>query len=173
MEKRYNLWSFFLCLFLLVLSLYSLYASINQIWSIAPPISVLWLMTVSTFILGIMGSKYKASMGAKVRSWLTVLISFSLSAVLLLGIGVITITRQPIETTQSPDSNYKIDFYTINGGAASAISVLGVLDGPLWFKKNIYKDINMHKADIEWNSNDIVTINNHTLNLNKGDIFLD
>ncbi|WP_240335316.1 DUF5412 family protein [Paraliobacillus sediminis] len=171
MEKKYNLGSFFLCLFLLALSLYSLYVSINQIWSIAPPVSVLWLMTVCTFILGIVGFKDKTSKRAKVRSWLTVLISFSLSAFLLLGIAVTTIMREPIETTQSPDSKYTIDFYTVNGGAASSISVLGVIDGPLWFKKNIYKHNNMHQVNIEWNSNYIVTINNLTLNLYKGEIF--
>ncbi|RLL48551.1 hypothetical protein D8M04_04315 [Oceanobacillus piezotolerans] len=104
---------------------------------------------------------------------MTVLVTFSLSAILLLAIVVNTFTREPIETIQSPDSKITIDFYTVNGGAATSIGVLGIVDGPLWFKKNIYNDNNMHKADVEWTNNHTITINNHTLDLSKGETFSD
>ncbi|WP_245975363.1 DUF5412 family protein [Oceanobacillus chungangensis] len=48
--------------------------------------------------------------------------------------------REPIVTTQSPDSKITIDFYTVNGGAATSIGVLGIVECPLWFKKNIYHE---------------------------------
>lgn len=173
MERKYNLWSFFLCLLIIVLSLHSLYASYNHSWSVAPPASILWLLTVIIFVMGIIGFKDKSSRGARWRSWLTVLIAFPLSAIFLLGVAVNTFAREPIETAQSPDSKITIDFYILNGGAASSISVSGIVNGPLWFKKRIYYDDNMHKADVEWTNNHIVTINNHTLNLNKGETFSD
>ncbi|UOQ44884.1 DUF5412 domain-containing protein [Halobacillus salinarum] len=172
MVKNYNLWSFYFCFFLLALSLYSLFATVNQIWLLSPPIFVIWLLAVTTFIFGIIGFK-DIRKRARLRSWLTVFISFLLSAFLLLGIAVNTFAKDEIVTTHSPNSKYTINFYTMNGGAATSISTMGVLDGPLWFRKYIYKDNNMQKADIEWGSNYIVNINNHTLNLNKGETYSD
>lgn len=101
------------------------------------------------------------------------IISFSLSAFLLLGLAVNIFARGPIETTHSPEGDYTINLYTENGGAASSINVAGIIDGPLWFKKNIYDDMNMHKADVEWIDNYTVSINNHILNLNRGETFSD
>ncbi|MDC3413250.1 DUF5412 domain-containing protein [Aquibacillus sp. 3ASR75-11] len=173
MERKYNLWSFFLCLLSLLVSLHSIYAFNNQTWSVSPPVSILWLLTVIAFVMGIVGFKDKRSRGARWRSWLTVLVTFSLSAVLILGIAVNTFTREPIKTIKSPDSKITIDFYTVNGGAATSIGVLGIVNGPLWFKKNIYDDNNMHKADVEWTNNHTIIINNHALDLNKGETFSD
>ncbi|MEK4485449.1 DUF5412 family protein [Psychrobacillus sp. FSL H8-0484] len=173
MERKYNLWSFLICLLLTALSLQALYASYTHSWSVAPPASVIWLLTVITFFMGISGFRDKSSRGARWRSWLTFLIAFPLSAIFLLGIVVNTFARERIATTQSPDSKTTIDFYTLNGGAATSISVVGIVDGPLWFKKNIYYDDNMHKADVAWTNNHIIIINNHTLNLDKGETFSD
>ncbi|KAA0955442.1 hypothetical protein FQ087_12565 [Sporosarcina sp. ANT_H38] len=91
----------------------------------------------------------------------------------LLGVAVNTFAREPIETAQSPDSKIIIDFYTLNGGAATSISVEGIVNGPLWFKKRIYYEDPMHKVDVEWISIHIITINDHTLNLDKGEPFSD
>ncbi|WP_177184481.1 DUF5412 family protein [Psychrobacillus sp. OK032] len=55
----------------------------------------------------------------------------------------------------------------------TSIRVVGKVNGPLWFKKNIYYDDKMHKADVTWTNNHIITINNHTLNLEKGGTFSD
>lgn len=173
MGRKYNLWSFILCLLLLVLSLQSLYASYNRTWQVAPPALTLWLLTVIAFVTGIIGLKDKSSRLARWRSWLTVLITFPLSVIFLLGVAVNTFAREPIETAQSPDSKIIIDFYTLNGGAATSISVEGIVNGPLWFKKRIYYEDPMHKVDVEWDNNHIIIINNHTLDLDKGETFLD
>lgn len=168
MGRNYNFWSFILCLLLLVLSLQSLYASYNRTWQVAPPALTLWVMTVFAFVWGIIGFKDKSSRRARWRSCLTVLITFPLSAIFLLGVAVNIFAREPIETAQSPDSQIIIDFYTLNGGAATSISVEGIVNGPLWFKKRIYYEEPMHKVDVEWKNNHIIIINNHTLNLDKG-----
>lgn len=171
MGNKYNLWSFMLCLLLLGLSLQALYASYNRTWQLAPDALTLWLLSVITFIIGIIGFEDKSSKRAKWRSWLTMIMIVPLSIAFLLGVAVNTIAREHIETTQSPDNKIVIDFYTLNGGAATSISVTGVQNGPLWFKKRIYYEDPMHEVDVEWESNTIVTINNNTLNLKKGEFF--
>lgn len=173
MERQFNLWSFILSLVVIVLSLQFIYASYNRTWSVAPPALILWLLTVIAFVMGIIGFKDKSSRLARWRSWLTVLISFPLSAIFLLGVSVNTIAREPIKTAHSPDSKITIDFYTLNGGAATSISVIGIVNGPLWFEKRIYFEDDMHKVDVAWTNNHIITINNHTLNLDKEETFPD
>ncbi|WP_255551635.1 DUF5412 family protein [Sporosarcina sp. E16_8] len=171
MERKYNLWSFISCFFVLMLALQALYASYYGTWQVAPPALTLWLLTVITFVTAIIGFKDKSSRWARWRSWLTVLIVFPLSAIFLLGVAVNTIAREPLETAQSPDSKIIIDFYTLNGGAATSIGVSGVINGPLWFIKRIYYQDHMDRVDVKWTNNHIVTINNHTLNLKKGETF--
>ena len=173
MGRNYNIWSFAACIVILALSFQSLNATYTHSWLLAPPALGLWILTVITFVSGIRGFRDKSSRGARWRSWLTVLISFFLSAIFLLGVAVNTFARVPIETTQSPDSNITIDFYTLNGGAATSISVVGIVNGPLWFTKRIYFDDKMHKANVEWINNHIVSINKHTLDLDKGEIYSD
>lgn len=97
--------------------------------------------------------------------------AFPLSAIFLLGVAVNTIAREPLETTQSPNSKIIIDFYTLNGGAATSISVVEIINGPLWFKKRIYYQDRMHKVDVVWINNHIIMINDNTLNLRKGETF--
>ncbi|WP_313893280.1 DUF5412 family protein [Psychrobacillus sp.] len=173
MKRKHNLWSFLLCLLLTALSLQALYASYAASWSIAPSTSVLWLLTAITFFMGVSGFRDKSSRGARWRSWLTVLIAFPLSAIFLLGTIVNASAREYISTTQSPDSKTTIDFYTINGGATTSIAVVGIVNGPLWFKKAIYYDYRMDKADVAWMNNHTITINDHMLNLDKGETFSD
>lgn len=173
MERKYNLWSFILCFILLALSFQALYASYNGTWQWAPDALTLWLLTIGAFVIGIMGFRDKSNKRAKWRSWLTMLITIPLSMVFLLGVAVNTFAREHIETTQSPDAKITIDFYTLNGGAATSISVTGIVNGPLWFKKRIYYEDPMHKVDTEWKNNHTVTINNHTLNLAKGETYSD
>ncbi|WP_256464174.1 DUF5412 family protein [Halobacillus amylolyticus] len=47
----------------------------------------------------------------------------------------------------------------------------GELNGPLWFKKRIYYQERTENVDVEWESNDTVSINNHILNLDEGDTY--
>ena len=85
--------------------------------------------------------------------------------------AVNTIGREHIETTQSPDNQITIDFYTLNGRAATSISVTGIANGPLWFKKRIFYEDTMDKVDVEWLNRHVVIINNHRLDLNKGETY--
>ncbi|CAM3304876.1 DUF5412 domain-containing protein [Filibacter tadaridae] len=101
------------------------------------------------------------------------MMSFPLVVIFLLGTMVNTFAREHIESTQSPDSKISIDFYTLNGGAATSISVTGIINGPLWFKKRIYYEEPMQEVEVEWVNDHIVIINNHTLNLDKGEWFAD
>ncbi|WP_245676760.1 DUF5412 family protein [Bacillus solimangrovi] len=77
------------------------------------------------------------------------------------------------QITHSPDGNYKIEFYLTNGGATTSFGVLGKLDGPLWFKKTINDDYHMDKADVEWINEHTISINNHILDLKKGETYSD
>ena len=78
-----------------------------------------------------------------------------------------------MDTTQSPDGDYTIDFYQINGGAATSIGVVGELDGPLWFKKTIYDDWNRQEVDVEWIDNHTVKINDYVLDLEANKTYSD
>ena len=61
LRNKYNLWSFILCLLLLGLSFQALYATYNRTWQLAPDTLTLWLLSVVTFIIGIMGLKIKVA----------------------------------------------------------------------------------------------------------------
>lgn len=171
MNRKYNLWSFIGCLVLVGFSFQALYAAYNRTWQVAPDALTLWILSIAVFIIAIIGFKDKSSKRAKWRSWLTVLIIVPLSTTFLLGIGVNTIAREHIETTHSPDNQTTIDFYTLNGGAATSISVVGIINGPLWIKKRVYFEDHMHEVDVEWLNNDTIKINNHTLDLHNGETY--
>ena len=53
----------------------------------------------------------------------------------------------------------------------SEVSVTGIVNGPLWFKKRIYYGVPMHEVDVEWKNSHIIVINNHTLDLDKGETY--
>lgn len=165
MVKKYNVWSFIVCLLLVALSFQALYASANETWQWAPDALTLWIFSIIVFIVGLIGFQDKSSKIAKWRSWLTILMIVPLSTVFLMGVAVNTMAREHIETTESPDKRTTIDFYTLNGGAATSISVTGVINGPLWFKKRIYYEVPMHEVDVEWLDNDTIKINRSTLKL--------
>ena len=172
LERKYNLWSFILCFILLGLSFQAFYASYNGTWQWAPDALTLWLLSIVAFITCVIGFEDKSSKRARWRSWLTVLIIIPLSIAFFLGVLVNTIARDHIETTQSPDNKITIDFYTLNGGAATSISVEGIVNGPLWFKKRVYYEEPMHEVNVEWLNNHTIKINNHTLDLHKGETYL-
>ncbi|MGM0845665.1 MAG: DUF5412 family protein [Bacillota bacterium] len=71
------------------------------------------------------------------------------------------------------DDNYTIEFFLTNGGSTTSFGVLGKLDGPLGFEKKIYDEYPMDHVDVEWINEHTVLINNHVLNLKKGDTYSD
>jgi hypothetical protein len=174
MLLRYNIWSFNLVIFCFIVTLHLIYSTINQTWSIAIPSHILWLFTVLAFIFGILGFKDKTNKLSRVRSWFTVIVSFLLSFVLFIGVlRLLIISEELIDTTDSPNHHYTINIYLTNGGATTSLGVLGKLDGPLWFEKTIYDDYEMDRAEVEWLNDYTVSINNHILNLEKGETYSD
>ena len=176
MEKRYNLWAFYLTLICLGAAFYSLYSNINNSWLISPPNYILFIISVLAFILGIKGLKDKRNWRTKTRSWLTIILASLLSIVLFLAL-LLTLffssfgANELIKTVSSPDNSYTIDFYFWDAGAAGTFGVRGELNGPLWFKKRIYYEKRTENVTVEWKSNHEVSINNRILNLNEGETF--
>ncbi|MFC7063807.1 DUF5412 family protein [Halobacillus seohaensis] len=176
MGKKYNLWSFYLKLVCLGLAAYSLYSNMNNTWLIAPPNYILLIISLLAFILGIVGFKDKRNWWAKIRSWLTVILSSLTSIGLFLVLSFTTFFSsmgftEHLKTVNSPDNHYTIDFYRYDAGAAGSFGVRGELNGPLWFKQRIYNQDRVEKVEVEWESNDKVSINNHILKLDEGDTY--
>ncbi len=76
-----------------------------------------------------------------------------------------------VKTIHSPNGDYTVDFYRWDQGATGTFGIRGELNGPLWFKKRIYIQKRMEDVSVDWQSNDIVSINNHILNLKEGETF--
>ncbi len=171
MRRRFNLWAFYLCLFCVVLSLNSMFSNFTPIWSVAPPVKIILFFSISAFVIGIFGFKYKTGWMAICRSLFTVVVSMVLSLFLLMIGMFFSEGYQLINKTHSPDNSYTINLYRTNGGATTSFGIKGVLNGPLWFKKTIYFQDRMAQADVEWKNNNTVSINNHLLNLKKGETY--
>lgn len=176
MEKRYNLWSFYLILICLGVAFYSLYSNIINNWLIAPPNYILFSISVLAFILGIKGLKDKRNWRTKTRSWISITLSSLTSSVLFLALSFTLLflpfrVNEHIETVSSPNNSYTIDFYRWDAGAGGTFGVRGELNGPLWFKKIIYYEKRTENVNVEWKSNNKVSINNHILKLDEGETF--
>ncbi|SFF57890.1 hypothetical protein SAMN05216353_102127 [Halobacillus alkaliphilus] len=176
MGKQYNLWSFYLILVCLGLAAYSLYSNINNTWLIAPPNYILLLISIIALILGVLGFKDKRNWWVETRSWITVIISL-LSSIGLFWIVAFTLffssmkADEHIQTVSSPGGKYTIEFYSYDAGAAGSFGVRGEINGPLWFKKRIYLQHNVEQVEVEWESNDKLSINSHILKLDEGDTY--
>jgi len=177
MKKRYNFWAFSLLFICLGLSTYSLYSNIkNTWWLIAPPTYVLFVISLLALTLGIIGFKENTNWRQTIRSWVTVILSSLLSIALFLVILLIMFAsslgvNELIETVQSPDGNYTIDFYRYDAGATGTFGIRGELNGPLWFKKRIYHEKRIEQVEVQWKNNYTVVINNRILNLKNGETY--
>ena len=170
MARRYNLWSFYLCLFVMC----SLMNLIFSEWKVSPPSYCLWGVSILSFVLGIMGFKDKTNRLSRFRSWFTIILSPVLSIVFFLGvIRYLFISEELIKISISPDENYRIVFHLINGGATTSLGVIGKLDGPLWFEKTIYNEYPMDHATVKWIDDHTVSVNNQILNLKDGETYSD
>ncbi len=175
MVKSYNIGAFYLTLVCVGLVAYSLYSNINNTWLIAPPNYIMLLMSLLALFFGMIGFKDKRNWRTKTRSWLSIMLAsltsivlfFLVSFALLFSFGV----NEHIKTAHSPDGDYTIDFYRYDPGAAGAVGIRGELSGPLWFKKRIYHEKRIEEINVEWIDNSTISINNHILDLKKGEIF--
>ncbi|MDQ0300209.1 hypothetical protein J2S78_002656 [Salibacterium salarium] len=148
----------------------------NNTWLIAPPHYILFLISILAFILGVKGCKDKRNRLVKLRSWLTVIVSSLLSLVILSVLLLSSFASSLQEdvhfkTIHSPENNYTIDFYRWDSGSAGTFGVRGEWNGPLWFKKRIYYEEKTKNITVEWTNNDMVSINNHALNLDEGETY--
>ncbi len=176
MGGNYNLWSFYLILVCLGLAAYSLYSNMNNTWLIAPPNYILLLISLIALTLGVVGLKDKRNWWAKIRSWLTVIISTLTSIGLFLVVSFTLFfssmgADEHIQTVSSPGDKYTIDFYRYDAGAAGSFGVRGEINGPLWFKKRIYLQHHTEQVEVEWENNEKLSINNHILNLDEGETY--
>ena len=176
MAQRYNIWAFYLILVCSGLAFSSIYSNLNHGWHIAPPNYVLLLISLLAFIMGIFGFKDKRNWRARTRSWLTLILSLFLGSALLLAVMLSLAASSlganvHIETVKSPDDHYTIEFYRYNAGAAGSFGVRGELNGPLWFKKRIFHQDTIDQIQVEWKDSSTVSINNHILDLKKGETY--
>lgn len=176
MVQKYNVASFYLSLFCLGITSYSLYSYINNKWLISPPNYILLLISIITFIYGLKGYEKEKKWSIKLRSWLTITISFALSIILALALFFSLLlsgfgANERIKTIHSPDGNYTIDFYRWDVGVAGTFGIRGELNGPLWIKKRVYFQKRIDYVEINWINNYTVSINERILNLREGETF--
>ncbi|GAA0372014.1 DUF5412 family protein [Bacillus horti] len=168
--KKYNLIAFFLMIFCYLIVAYSIYSLANNTWLIAPPNYVILLLSILTFIIGVMGFKDVSSWHAKVRSWLTTIFSSLLVVLLFITLAFTSMfsgAKELITTVNSPDGYYTIDFFYTDAGAMGTFGILGELNGPLWFKKRIYTERRVDQVEVEWENNHTILINDNTLDLSE------
>ena len=74
-DKKFNLWSFYLILVCIGLALYALYSNINHNWLVVPPNYILLIISLLALTFGIFGLKDRRNRITKIRSWLTIILS--------------------------------------------------------------------------------------------------
>ncbi|CAG9611270.1 hypothetical protein BACCIP111899_00442 [Bacillus rhizoplanae] len=73
-----------------------------------------------------------------------------------------------IQEVKSPNGTYTLNAYITNGGATTSFAVRGELifnKRKIFKTKNIYWHYKEDQANIEWQSEDTVIINGHTLHV--------
>ncbi|WP_145407501.1 MULTISPECIES: DUF5412 family protein [Paenibacillus] len=161
-----------LILLLYSISLYSLYSSIHHMWRIAPPGYVLVILAILAFILSIISFMDTSSLFAKIRSWISTILSFLLVSILLFVVTFTSIfsgAKVLLTTTHSPDQHYTINFYKTDAGAMGSFGILGELQGPLWFRKALYWESKNDQVKLQWHNSHTVIVNGHTIDIAKGE----
>ena len=78
-----------------------------------------------------------------------------------------------IKTVQSPDKTHTLEVYHLEKETGSFDKTFVYEKGPLWTKRLVYLEDDQATATITWNSNDVVKINESTIDLAKNEtIFL-
>ncbi|TFB22884.1 hypothetical protein E3U55_06495 [Filobacillus milosensis] len=169
MRSYFNIWGFTLITVTLVLAGLSLYMRLYSEWKVIPSESVLIVMAVVAFILGLLGDAQNK--WAVMRSVVTLIISPVLALLLVAVSGLSGNVLTHIDTTDSPDGKYTVDLYLGNGGAATSYWIVGKIDGPLWTEKQIYYEYRQDQADFEWVNDEVIEINGHQVDLGSGETF--
>ncbi|MFS0871875.1 DUF5412 family protein [Paenibacillus xylanilyticus] len=168
MVKKMSWIALFSVLILYFLSFYSLYSNMNNQWLIVPPAYVMLVFSMFALALAILGFKDRSNNFAKLRSWISVILSSVLIFLLLVVVSFTAIfsgSKVLLETTHSPDQHYTLKFYKTDAGAMGTFGIVGELQGPLWFRKVVYSERRVDQVDLEWSDNHTVVINDHQVNL--------
>lgn len=168
MVKKMNRIALLLVLILYFITFYSLYANMHNQWLIAPPVYVLLVTSIFVLALALFGIQDRSNNFAKLRSWISVILS-SVLIVLLLVVASFTAmfsgAKVLLTTTHSPDQHYTLKFYKTDAGAMGTFGIVGELQGPLWFRKVVYSERKADQVQLEWSNNYTVVINEHQVNL--------
>ncbi|MCG7378581.1 DUF5412 domain-containing protein [Paenibacillus sp. ACRSA] len=170
--KKISWIALFLVLFLYSISLYTFYSSIHYLWKIAPPGYVLVILSILAFILSIVSFMDTSTLFAKIRSWISTILSFILVSILLFVVTLTSIfsgAKVLLTTTQSPDQHYTINFYKTDAGAMGSFGIVGELQGALWFRKAVYWESKIDQVELQWHNNHTVIVNGHTLDIGSGE----
>ena len=155
---------------------FSYWLLVTTLWDVS---SVLLMFTFSAAAFWLTIKGYKSLQGAllgKIGGWLLGAGSFLLSGGLLLFLLLDLLillfgATEHIATSESPDGRYTVDVEYYNGGAVGPFGIRGELNGPLWFTKSIYHEPRGYEADVTWLNDYTVSINGHTLDLQKGEVY--
>lgn len=76
-------------------------------------------------------------------------------------------TGELITTSYSPNGNYELKLYRVNGGATTSNAIRGeiIYNNSKKKPKNIYWSYREEDSNIEWINDDTVIINGHKLKL--------
>jgi fumarate reductase subunit D len=144
----------------------------NNQWLIIPPNYVILIFSFLVLFLAILGFKDKSNKFAKLRSWISTVLSSILIFILIVIMSFTAMfsgSKELLKTAHSPGEKYTINFYKTDAGAMGTHGILGELEGPLWFKRVIYYEQKVDQVDLEWENNHTVLINDRKLDLMKGD----
>ncbi|MEO2206639.1 DUF5412 family protein [Paenibacillus pabuli] len=162
----------FSVLILYFLSFYSLYSNMNNQWLIVPPAYVLLVTSIFVLALAILGYKDRSNNFAKLRSWISVILSAVLIFLLLVVASFTAMfsgSKVILTTTHSPDQHYTLKFYKTDAGAMGTFGIVGELQGALWFRKVVYSERKTDQVHLEWSNNHTVVINGRQVNLLQGE----
>ncbi len=142
-------------------------------WVLAPPL-ITWVMAILAFVLAIVGLPNTRKWYLVVRGIVTLLFSLGLIILLLLPLARESfVGKELIHTTESPNGEYMVDFYRMNGGAATSFWIVGELDGPLWLKKTVFYDYRMDEVEVAWVDDTTLMANLHQFNLAEGEVYIE
>ncbi|NUU77725.1 DUF5412 family protein [Paenibacillus xylanilyticus] len=174
MVKKMSWIALLFVLILYFISFYSLYSHMNNQWLIVPPTYVMLVCSILVLALAILGFKDQSDKFAKLRSWISTILSSVLIFLLIVVVSFTTMfsgSKELLTITHSPDQHYTLKFYKTDAGAMGTFGVVGELQGPLWFKKVVYSERKVDQVDLEWSNNHTILINDHRVNLQQGEIW--
>ncbi|TDQ40874.1 DUF5412 family protein [Aureibacillus halotolerans] len=165
--------AFYGVLFCLVMSVYSLFSTIHNMWQVAPPRLVLLLLVTGCFVTACIGIMKKTTRWGRMQSWMTFFIAPLLGAALLLSLvftSVFPFEKEYIASLTSPEGTHQIDVYATDGGATTLKGIMAELNGPLWFTKRIFIEHDgTHDLVTQWEGEDLFVINGEMIQLPTAD----